>query len=188
MFDLMIVDIFLSSESSGLAFVEKIKHLGIPTIICTGYPKDKYLDKAFEFGAIGFFAKPLDKAAFFYFLRNFILKARLIKQSTEYLTVKDGRKIRKIAQSDILFVRVEGNYCSIKMKDRKITVKRPLKHFREKLNKDLFVRCHRSAIVNIREIESLDSTGNEIFLHTGEKLPIGLAYKNKLKLRFLREG
>lgn len=70
--------------------------------------------------------------------------------------VEDGiflffqQRFRKYFYKDILFIKAEGSYCKVLLVGRKeVTFVCVLCHLYEKLPKDLFVRIHRSYVVNI---------------------------------------
>ena len=54
--DFMIVDLFLDNNEKGMEFINQIKDYFIPTIICTGYPEQSYMDQALDYGVHAFMA------------------------------------------------------------------------------------------------------------------------------------
>lgn len=75
---------------------------------------------------------------------------------TQGEVVEDGiflffqQRFRKFFYKDILFIKAEGSYCKVLLTGRKeVIFVCVLCHLYEKLPKDLFVRIHRSYVVNI---------------------------------------
>lgn len=187
--DFMIIDLFLAQNESGFDHIELLNELRIPFLFCTGYPKSKFLNKALSIGAKGFFTKPLDKAAITFSLKNLINDIKNPKDIKETLIVKDSRKLKKIFQRDILYVKVEGNYITIQMKnDRKMVIKNSLKAFEKKLTLDIFLRCHRSTLLNVLEVKQIDMKTNQILLQNNELLPLGDLYSSDIRNRFNGNG
>lgn len=78
------------------------------------------------------------------------------ENATQGEIVEDGiflyfqQRFRKFFYKDILFIKAEGSYCKVLFTGRKeVTFVCVLCHLYEKLPKDMFVRIHRSYVVNI---------------------------------------
>lgn len=97
------------------------------------------------------------------------------------LSLKQGDYYIVYKQKEILYVEACGSYSCITILNQKmITVTFNLADIESKLSGDLFIRIHRSAIVNINYITRF--IGNTIYL--GEKtFPVGRKFKRLLMVR-----
>lgn len=174
--DFVVLDIFLAQKENGLHFAEKLKQLYIPFIICTGYPNSEYADQAFKHGAVGFFSKPLDKAAFAYNVRQLISDAKDDAEK-DFITVKDKNFHIKIPCKEIQWLEIDGNYTSIVLTSSKRYIqKQSLRKFLDILG-DSFKQVHRSYLVNIYYVKSIDVLANTLELRNGQSIPIGSKFK-----------
>jgi len=182
--DFMIVDLFLENNEKGLDFLEEMKDFFIPTIVCTGYPEQEFMDEAIEKGVRAFISKPLDKASLTFQIKK-LVKELEDKTTNECLIIKDKRNLVKIPFKEVCKIEIEGNYSFITlMSGKRYVVKMSLKKLMEQLDEKMFLRCHRSAVVNITHIESLDLKDNIIKLANGTELGIGSKYRSNIKAIF----
>ena len=182
--DFVIVDLFLENNEKGLDFVKEIESLYIPTIICTGYPEPEFRKEALASGVRAFFSKPIDKAAFAFEVQKIIQESK-IKNKDKFLVARDKRVMVKVPYTKIYKIEIEGNYSLIyTVSKKKFILKVSLKKLLPQLDSSLFMRCHRSAVVNVSFIESLDSPNNIIGLSNGEQIVFGNKFKNDVKALF----
>ena len=81
-----------------------------------------------------------------------------IPQQTDIIdrvTVKIGQKIHMIASNEILYIQAEGDYVMIFTANGKFLKEQTMKYFESHLPTDFFVRIHRSTIVNVHYISSV---------------------------------
>jgi DNA-binding LytR/AlgR family response regulator len=103
----------------------------------------------------------------------------------ERIMVKTKQTIKIIPISDIVYLRSEGDYVMIISNDGKYLKEQTMKYFELHLPKSLFVRVHRSYIVNIEYISAIESYGKQnqqVLLKNGEWLKVSLAGYKALKL------
>ena len=91
------------------------------------------------------------------------------KNANEYLFAKSGKQLKKIFIEDILFVESMENYVNIFTTSSKEVVYSTLKLFLESLPGDHFLQVHRSYVVNIKHIHSIE--GNMLHV-AGHEIPI----------------
>ncbi len=95
----------------------------------------------------------------------------------ELIFVKSGYKTIKIVLSEILFLESLKEYVAIHQPSEKILTLDSMKKMEEILPPQLFVRVHKSYIVNIKHIDSIER--NRIFLGK-TVIPIGDTYRENL--------
>lgn len=185
--DLLFLDIQMP-ELTGVEFIKVMQHK--PAVIFTtayseyaleGYQLDviDYLLKPF---ALERFVKAVNKAIEYIDLkRNSSQKEPA--QKTESLLLHADHKIYRVDPDDILYIEGLKEYVSYYTKERRIIVLQSLKSIEERLPRDKFIRVHRSYIVPVNKIKSLD--GNQVQI--GDKLiPIGRSYKDDVMNRVFK--
>ena len=97
----------------------------------------------------------------------------------DYIYTKVGNKLRKVSLNDILFIEVEGKYSALQVRDRKYNVKASLKDLLHKLPSDRFVRVSRNFVVNLNQIQHIDTF--QYTVKVGDlEIPISRTYKEEL--------
>ena len=107
----------------------------------------------------------------------------------DQIAVKTGTKIHIILIPDIIYMQADGDYVQIFTTTGRFMKEQTLKHFEEHLPDNLFVRVHRSSIVNVQSIlriELYDKQSQQLALKNGHQIKISQSgYKllrTKLKL------
>ena len=100
----------------------------------------------------------------------------------DHLFVKSGRQFKKIPMDEIVFIKSMENYIVIQTAAAKETVYMTLKQVSESLPAIHFLRTHRSYIVNLRKIETVE--GNRLTAG-GFRIPISRNFKIETMQRIL---
>lgn len=77
-------------------------------------------------------------------------------QTLDRVAVKIGQKIHIIAVSDVVYIQADGDYVQIFTNSGKYAKEGTMKYFQNSLPKTLFVRVHRSYIVNVEKIQRIE--------------------------------
>lgn len=101
--------------------------------------------------------------------------------STNYLFLKAERVIHRIDLNNLIMVEAKGDYSYFITSTKKYMIYTTLRKVEELLPANNFIRVHRSFIVSLSNIETIE--GNIIRMNSGE-VPIGKNYKDNL-MRFL---
>ncbi len=99
---------------------------------------------------------------------------------TDFLFIKSEDKLVKIKKDDILFLESMRDYVKFVTPGKSYVTYSTLKNMEEKLIGPLFLKVHRSYIVNINKID--DIRGNTIYL-LGNQIPIGKGHKEEVTAR-----
>jgi len=75
----------------------------------------------------------------------------------DHIAVKNGSKIDLVLIPEIIYLQAEGDYVRIHSTKGRFTKEQTMKYFENHLPKNKFVRIHRSGIVNIDYIASIES-------------------------------
>ena len=185
--DILFLDIQMP-ELTGVEFVKTLVHK--PAIIFTtayseyaleGYQLDilDYLVKPFPFDR---FIKAVNKATEFIDLKRNSSNAKT--GDSDYLLLHADHKIYKVNLDDIEYIEGLKEYVSYYTKEKRIIVLQSLKSIEESLPPKRFIRVHRSYIVPIEKIKTLD--GNQVQIG-GKLIPIGRSYKDDVLKRVFKE-
>lgn len=181
--DILFLDIQMP-ELTGVEFVKTLR--AKPIIIFTtayadyaveGYQLDvaDYLVKPFSFDR---FVLAVNKASGYLDLKAKAEQGGVREEA--YILLNADHKIYKVYLGDILYIEGLKEYVSYYTREKRIIVLQSLKAIESELPSDQFMRIHRSYIVPIRKIKSLD--GNQVQI--GDKLiPIGRSYKEEVMKR-----
>lgn len=179
--DLLFVDI----EMPDMTGLDLIGHLPYHPQIIVISAKDKYAVNAFEFNVVDYIVKPITYTRF---LKS-VNKAQKQHESllkpinkNDGLFIKlDSSEMIKFKFIDILWIVAEENYSILYTAEKKQLLNYMLKVVFEKLPSAMFMRVHRSYIVNIQEIDSI----KDRFAIINRKdrnyqIPIARTYRNEL--------
>lgn len=161
--DLIFLDIHMPNFS-GFDFVQTIKNP--PKVILVTTDKNFALD-AFNYNCItDYLVKPIVEERF-----NRAVKRVGIKKeqplgelkagdlTTKEIYVNIDKRLIKIEISTINFIQANGDYILIKTEGSNYTVHTTLKKIEDKLPKSIFLKIHRSYIINVNKIIDIqDST------------------------------
>lgn len=102
---------------------------------------------------------------------------------TKELLIKDAIFIRdkgcltKVKFSNIIYLKGDGNYTTLVTSKKTFSLRNILKEFEEILPQDLFLRIHKSFIVNLQEVVTISP--KEISMGE-DKVPVGRTYYQSL--------
>lgn len=162
--DLIFLDIHMP-DFTGFDFIETLKNP--PKIILTTSDPN-FAIQAFEYGCIvDYLVKPITQERFEKAINKAEQKKEtVIKKETKTkkiesssgndLYVNIDRRLIKIDIPSIYLVEAKGDYIQIKTEDKNYTVHSTLKKIEEKLPDSLFLKVHRSYIINIKEIIDIE--------------------------------
>lgn len=180
--DLLLLDI----EMPGISGIELVKGLGEkrPLIVFISSKKD-YAATAFDLNVVDFISKPITpdrflkaikKAKEIYHLSNLFVG----NNPDDFVFIRDSGVIRRIKLDDINYLEAQGDYVKIYMAEKTYSIHSSLKSIEDKLPVKNFVRVHRSFIINIGKIDTIE--GNTLIIHK-QFVPVSDAYKSVLNKR-----
>src|SRR3569623_1598209 len=157
MIDLVFLDIQMP-ELNGLNFI-KLAGNQCKVILTTAY--SEHAMDGYEHDVIDYLLKPFSFERFFKAAEKV---RRLLEggqggvelNSREYLFVKTEHRIQKIDLNDILFIEGLQNYIDINIKEGHVLSLQPLKKIEEQLPAKDFVRVHRSFIISLKKVNSIE--------------------------------
>lgn len=172
--------IFLDIQMPVLSGIDFLKTLyPRPLIIITSaYPQ--YALESYHFEVVDYLLKPFSYERFEQALAKIdrfkqkLLDKSFEQSSSEYLFVKVERRLVKINLDDILFVEGFGNYVKIYTPREVVVTREKMGDVEKYLPASTFVRVHKSYIVSLRHIDSIEQET----IYAGKYfIPIGNSYK-----------
>jgi two-component system response regulator AlgR len=184
--DLVLVDIRMP-EMSGIEFARHALALESPPAIVFVTAYDEYAIKAFELRALDYLLKPVRRAR----LLAALERARsagapgrealrgLERAPRQHLSVPERGRIRLVPVTDILYLKAELKYVTIRTPEREYLLEESLTHLEQEFA-EVFVRVHRNCLVaksRIRGFEKADVLDGEqgwavLLDGCAEKLPV----------------
>ncbi|MDX1706495.1 LytTR family DNA-binding domain-containing protein [Pseudidiomarina sp.] len=102
----------------------------------------------------------------------------------EHIAIKESGEITRVAINSIEWVDAAGDYMCIHACNETYILRRTMKELEDELNPKRFQRIHRSAIVNLEQVEKLCSRQNgeyHLVLKNGKELKVSRSYKDRIK-------
>ncbi|GAB3413096.1 LytR/AlgR family response regulator transcription factor [Niabella aquatica] len=192
--DLIFLDIQMP-KISGFEMLELVEN---PPAVIFATAFDEYAIKAFEAHAIDYLLKPFDQERFDKAIAKFMVQNRpaatestrallndtQLPGSNTRIVVKNGSKIKIIPVQEVLYLEAADDFVKIFTKEGYYLKNKTMAFFESFLPADMFVRSHRSFIVNIQEITRIDpyeKDGHVAILKNGAKINVSRNGYGKLK-------
>lgn len=107
-----------------------------------------------------------------------------VSQYAEVMSIKDGGEVSRVPVVDIIWIDAAGDYMCVHTKDTNHILRKTMKELEKELDPKLFIRSHRSVIVNKSAIEKLCCQSNgeyHLVLSNGENIKVSRSYRNRVK-------
>ena len=192
--DIVLLDIRMP-EMDGMEAARHIAGMEQPPAIIFTTAFDAYALKAFEVNAIDYLLKPIRVER----LLTALGKTRqgppvsrqaldaAANQPRKHLSVHERGKIHLVPVSEILYLRAELKYVTVRTAQREYLVEESLTSLEEEFS-ELFVRIHRNCLVARSAISGFERNADEsesgwavVIKATGEKLPVSRRQHHVLK-------
>lgn len=173
---------FLDIQMPKVSGIEFFKNLRNPpmTIFTTAF--QQYAIESYELDIIDYLLKPIRFPRFY----KAVLKAQeyhlsknqdTAQNKSGFFFVKCSQKIEKIQFKDVLYIEGLSNYIVIHTKEKKYVTYLTVKSIEEQLPDNQFIRIHRSYLISLPAIKTIDGSdvviGNTI-------LPISKNFKDEV--------
>ena len=205
--DLVFLDIQMP-RINGFEVVEIIGTENMPAVIfVTAY--NEYAIRAFEINAVDYLLKPFDEERFEKAVdrakreiktqespteirENLRELLKEVKNEPSYLKripVKSARGTTFVPTEEIDWISASGHYLELHIGNETHLIREKLSVIETKLDPQIFMRIHRSTIVNLDRIKSLHPMFNGdqlVILKNGRELNLSRNYYDKLKIHLMR--
>ena len=198
--DLLFLDVQMP-ELNGFEVLESLDREETPAVVfVTAY--DKYALQAFEYHALDYLLKPYDRERFSKSLeqarrqisgrKHGKLDERLEhllrhlqpeQKALERIMIKSGGRVFFLRTEEIDWIEAHGNYLRLHARGEAHLLRETMGRLAAKLDKDKFLRIHRSALVrieSIKELQPLFSGDYTVLLRDGTELTLSRSHRDKL--------
>lgn len=177
--DILFLDIDMP-ELDGIETAYKLNKFKNSCKIVMLTSKTERFKEAFKIGAFRFVTKPIEQREVFDAIDD--VRDRMIGNK-ELTLFRDGKNYI-IQQKDILYVMMDKTSAYIFTEKHDFRSGDPLSWWEQELDERIFVRCHKSYIVNLSKIVDIEK--RMIRLVGGEMIPVARRRKEELELRFMK--
>ena len=178
--DLIFLDISMP-DISGLQLVQTLSP-GPLIIFTTAYRN--YAVESYEVNALDFLLKPIAFERFMVAINKataaILSKNATVTEDEATVLIKSGPQAYRVKLADILYLEKDRNYLTVHVKDKQILIRENMSDIFELVPAAGFVRVHKSYVVAIRHITMIEMHQLTI---NGEKIPIGVTYRESLRAR-----
>ncbi|MBC3881910.1 response regulator transcription factor [Undibacterium sp. LX40W] len=208
--DLLLLDIEMPVQS-GLDFARELSRTANPPLIVFITAYNKHAVSAFEVFALDYLLKPYDDERFAAMLaraeNSLQMKQQLAqggalqdffrehdaeqsgaeKPLLSHVVVRSMGRIERIEVHEVLWLSTAANYVEIHLHQRVVLHRTTLSAMEERLDKQEFIRVHRTAIVRIGAIRSLEIGSDGTYfalLLNGDQVRISESYLKAVKQKF----
>jgi two-component system LytT family response regulator len=193
--ELLFLDVQMP-KLSGFDVLELVDPAGLAVIFVTAF--DQYAMKAFDVHAVDYLLKPYSKERFEAALERaksqkaekapdaaaLAATARPAGQFLERIVVKDGTKVTLVPTTKLDYVEALDDYVSLVTEGKKLLKQQTISSLEAALDPAVFVRIHRSFVVNFERVSRIEPYGKEskvAVLGNGVKLPVSRAGYERLR-------
>lgn len=168
--------VFLDIRMNKLTGIELLESLSDKPniIITTAY--SEYAVKSFELNVIDYLLKPFSFSRFLQAVNKvYDIYNSNANEFTNSIFVKTEYRIEQIKFDEILYIESQGDYLQLVCETKKIMTLSGFNEIQKKIPSSLFVRVHRSYIVSLDKIKTIER--NRVII--GNKyIPISNTYKD----------
>jgi two-component system response regulator AlgR len=192
--DIVLLDIRMP-EMDGMEAARHLAGMAAPPSLIFTTAFDSYAIKAFEVNAIDYLLKPIRRERLLAALRKShggasVTRAALdaaANQPRRHLSVHERGKIHLVPLPEVLYLRAELKYVTVRTAAREYIVEESLTHLEEEFG-EAFVRIHRNCLVHRTAIAGFEKSVTEsesgwavVVKDTGERLPVSRRQQHVVK-------
>ncbi len=177
-YQLFLLDIFISGDTDGVDLASQIrKKTDKPLLFLTSYYDNQTLGRVKDIKPEAYIVKPFEE-------RNLVANIELAlyrhnrpvvnSPSSDKIFVKDQNELVALDPKDITYIEADDNYAKVVANARTYVLSHPIKKVEENLGQLPFARVHKSFIVNLTKVTSIQE--GYVFLGT-EKIPLGRTFR-----------
>lgn len=203
--DILFLDIQMPQKDGFTLLAQLHAHphfTATPPVIIFVTAFDQFALQAFEVSAVDYLLKPYSERRFTEAFQRAKVRVRhrsaalqneqlsvllqRVQQPAQYqerIVVKSRSTMNIVKISDIQWIKADGNYVTLHTNGAAYLLRSTLQAMAESLNPAIFVRIHRSAIVNLDYVQSFEPLFQgdyTVRLHSGATLTLSRHYRDVL--------
>ncbi|HQU54007.1 MAG TPA: LytTR family DNA-binding domain-containing protein [Saprospiraceae bacterium] len=177
--------LFLDIQMPGITGVEMIRTLVDPPAIILTTAYSEYALEGFELDVTDYLLKPFSFERFSRAINKAMVRLNnrnqpsptIQAESSNHLMVRADHKIHRIPYESILYIKSMQEYVAYYLTSGRIVALGSLKQLEGLLPPHQFLRVHKSYIIAINKVKSLE--GNLLHLED-QKIPVGASYRENV--------
>ena len=185
--DILFLDVKMP-ELTGIEVIKQKEHSITPAIILTT-AYDEFALPAFDYEVLDYLVKPFAHERFTRAMNRAIdytafIKSKKIDKYLTQIPVKTGSKTELTDVDDVLLFQAEGAYVQMMTADKSWLITTPIYELESSLDPLRFSRVHRSTIVQMNAIRSVQSLLNGdyvLLLKNGKEIRASRTYRQKIR-------
>ena len=178
--DLIILDIQMP-EMNGFDFIVS---LDLPPNIIIVTSAEEYALKAFDFNVVDYLLKPVTYGRFCKAIDKTIryyTRKETTNTGDEEIFIKKGSSLVKLKLKDIIYIEALENYVTLNTNDDRFTIHFTMKAIENQLPSGIFIRVHRSFIINKSMIQTIKENSLDLIIgDTLKSIPVGKSFRDTL--------
>ncbi|MGB8492458.1 MAG: LytTR family DNA-binding domain-containing protein [Bacteroidales bacterium] len=178
--DLILLDVKMP-EMDGFDFIGSLDHPPNIIIVSGG---GEFALRAFDFNVVDFLLKPISYSRFCKAIDKtirYFSPKEISSTGDEEIFIKKGSSLVKLKIKDIVFVEALENYVTLNTNTDKYTIHFTMKAIENQLPSSVFIRVHRSFIINKSMIQAIKENSLDLSIgHTIRNIPVGKSFKDSL--------
>ena len=201
--DAMFVDVEMPGES-GVELVRSIPAASRPHVVFVT-AHESYAPRAFDVQAVDYVLKPIDELRLAHAVERVqqVMDARAKVDAHDRveramastrdetseprmltrISARVGDKLVVMKLADVSWIEADGDYMRVHSKGRSLLVRMTMRELERRLDPAMFVRAHRSAVVNIEAVTGVEmlAHGDHVaMLSDGARVKVGRSYRAAL--------
>lgn len=178
--DLVILDIHMP-ELDGFDFINSLDN---PPNIIIVTATEEYALKAFDFSVVDYLLKPISYGRFCKAIDKTIRyysRKEISNTGDEEIFIKKGSSLVKLKLKDIIYIEALENYVTLTTNEDRYTIHFTMKAMESQLPSGVFIRVHRSFIINKSMIQAIKESSLDLMVgDTIKSIPVGKSFRESL--------
>ncbi len=178
--DLILLDIKMP-EMDGFDLLGSLDHPPNVIVVSGG---EEFALRAFDFNVVDFLLKPVSYARFCKAIdkvMRYFSPKEPPKSGDEEIFIKKGSSLVKLKLREIVYVEALENYVTLNTGTDKYTIHFTMKAIESQLPSGVFIRVHRSYIINKKMIQAIKESSLDIMVgQTIKNVPVGKSFRDSL--------
>jgi DNA-binding LytR/AlgR family response regulator len=176
--------IFLDIQMPEMDGFDLLGSLDYPPNIIVVSSAEDYALKAFDFNVVDYLLKPITYGRFCKAIdktSRYFSRKEQVSGGEEEIFIKKGSSLVKLKIKEIIYCEALENYVTLNTRDERFTIHFTMKAIENQLPSSVFIRVHRSYIINKSMIQAIKENSLDLIVgDTIKSIPVGKSFKDFL--------